>query len=229
VYWPNGQYTVEHSDGVGGWTLLASPNLSPGRMRHTATVTPDGWIVVTGGCFDGTSCNNVSLFPPNSLSARPATPLRESRRGHQAVLFGDRLYVFGGRDIAGNPLASVEYASMNFIDGGLSAWANVPPMREGRAYFAAAPLPGDKLLIAGGDLNDGGALQTAEVYDLRNPGATPLPDMAQPRHRLTATWIPDAGAAGRVLVFGGNTFPARPELWDVALGKWCPAWRDGGP
>jgi len=87
-----------------------------------------------------------------------------------------------------------------------------------------------KVLVVGGLMRPApGAppvvLSSAELYDPATGVWTPTDSLAQPRHRFTATLLPD----GRVLVAGGSTGVggselekplASVELYDPASGRW---------
>ena len=88
--------------------------------------------------------------------------------------------------------------------------------------FAAAALPGGKILAIGGRQGSG-ALAAAELYDPATETWAAAGNLAAPRTKHTATVLSD----GRVLVVGGESsavdFLATAELFDPVAGRWSPA------
>jgi hypothetical protein len=90
-------------------------------------------------------------------------------------------------------------------------------MSVGRNSHTATLLVSGKVLIAGGQTVNGGALATAELYDPTAGTFTPTGSMAAGRTSHTATLL----ANGMVLIAGGSTSAnATPttELYDPAKG-----------
>nr|WP_257461007.1 kelch repeat-containing protein [Archangium lipolyticum] len=99
-----------------------------------------------------------------------------------------------------------------------SSWALTGSMAVPRHWFRAAPLPGGKVLVAGG-VSIGGVLATAEVYDPVSGTWSATGTMAQDRWNHTLTSLPN----GRVLVAGGNyggSPNAKAEVYDPVAGTW---------
>ncbi|GAC1594584.1 MAG: hypothetical protein NVS4B10_02310 [Myxococcales bacterium] len=83
---------------------------------------------------------------------------------HGAVVFHGRIYVAGGNDSAGNPLASTISAAIN-ADGTLGAWTALPDLPAKVAYH--------QLLTAAGNLYVLGGTTSAvdPVTNLQSPGS----------------------------------------------------------
>lgn len=86
-------------------------------------------------------------------------------------------------------------------------------MTIGRAYAAAAPLPGGKALIAGGANTEGPVYSSAEVYDSEAGTFSATGSMAVARWGAAAAPLPD----GRVLVAGGAGLTSA-EIYDPEAG-----------
>ena len=77
------------SSGSGGSNGTAQPNLTPignmtaARVGHTATLLPDGRVLVAGGDATGRS---AELFDPSMRSFTPTGSMTTSRGPHTAIL-----------------------------------------------------------------------------------------------------------------------------------------------
>ncbi|HUP70619.1 MAG TPA: kelch repeat-containing protein [Acidimicrobiales bacterium] len=110
------------------------------------------------------------------------------------------------------------------------SWRAAESMATARFAHTATALPDGRVLVAGGQDDQGNAVATAEVYD---PGADPSDDswapagsLSTPRFSHTATLLPD----GRVLVAGGAVTEeqryvplAGAEIFDPRTGAWVSA------
>jgi hypothetical protein len=67
------------------------------RVNHTATLLPNGKVLILGGS-DGTSTlTSAELYDPGTGTFTATTPLQYPRAGHRATLLQDgRLLVSGG-------------------------------------------------------------------------------------------------------------------------------------
>jgi hypothetical protein len=81
-----------------------------GGGGHTASLLPEGRILVAGGVgIDMTAKPTTQLFDPATEMWSASTPLDEARQGATAVLLGDgRVLVLGGIGTVGNALSSAE-------------------------------------------------------------------------------------------------------------------------
>ncbi|MCX6378188.1 MAG: hypothetical protein NT023_01720 [Armatimonadetes bacterium] len=131
----------------GGITALRSA--SPiARTHHTATVLPNGLILITGGvsAHDKTgnsALSSVQLYDPASDSWFEAAPMLTPRSQHTAVaLPNGRVVVLGG--FHKQLLSSIEV-----YDPVANAWTYAAPMPTRRRGHAAV-LAGEYILVTGG-------------------------------------------------------------------------------
>jgi hypothetical protein len=91
-------------------TLAFSPagSLSQTRANHTATLLPDGRVLIIGGTAEEPLAS-AELWDPVTRSFSPAASLAEGRLGHTATLLPDgRVVVIGGQVDNDVPLSSTE-------------------------------------------------------------------------------------------------------------------------
>ena len=172
------------------------------RAAHTATTTPDGTVLVAGGCaVDGCTTATPSVVAVDAtgdVSVRP--DLRTARDAHTAALLGDgSVLVAGGFSGEGQPpLASAE----TLAPGG-TGWQPTAPMRTARGGHATAPLGDGRVLVAGGWIGSQTYTDSTEIYDPRTRRFVPGPRLPVAVDGLAAAPLPD----GSVLVAGGQVRP----------------------
>jgi N-acetylneuraminic acid mutarotase len=205
----------------GSWTVTGSM-VTP-RMFHTATLLPDGKVLVAGGTGNnvtGKPLASAELYDPSSGSWTATGRMPTPRMLHTATLLPDgNVLVAGGLDnnsASGKP----PLASAALYDPGSGSWTATGTMATPRSDFTATLLPDGKVLVAGG-LHSGALAAAAELYDPGNGSWTATGNMPTPRADHTATLLPD----GKVLVSGGSDsngpLAAAAELYDPANGSWA--------
>ncbi len=213
VPWPG----VAHADGVGGWAGTGS--MAAARVFHSATLLPDGKVLVAGGGFGSTVTASAELYDPRAGTWSPTGGMRTTRSFHTATLLQNgTVLVAGGEDSSGAALASAEVYTP-----ATGAWAPTGSMHRAHgAFHTATLLPDGKVLVAGGDDGATRAAADTELYDPGTGTWMPTGSMSTPRKEHTATLLPD----GRVLVAGGTpddaTFLASAEIYDPRAGTWSP-------
>lgn len=209
------------SSPVGTWTQIDS--LNAGRAFHTATLLPDGRLLVAGGVNPIDNPNGPStimslassevLDPKNRTWSATAGPLAQPRAYHTAtLLLTGRVLVAGG--LQQTPTSSTILASAELFDPSTGHWSAAAPMHVGRYQHTATLLTNGRVLVAGGD-----PTRSAEVYDpARNTWALTAP-MVDARALQVAVLLP----TGQVLVAGGYNSSGSlrsAEIFDPLTLKW---------
>ena len=204
------------------------------RGRHTATLLPDGRIVVLGG-IAATSAPDWSftlpgggeVYDPRTDLWSETAPDVGGRQGHSATLLRDgRVLVVGGMGEMGLELPARVY------DPARDSWSAAWPPAIVRSGHTATLLPDGKVLVLGGvgapaaEVAQGPMrygtepLSSGDVYDPVLNLWTPTLAMSSTRFEHTATVLRD----GNVLVVGGAyANPGHPEIYEVAANHWAQA------
>ncbi|WP_437320559.1 kelch repeat-containing protein [Sorangium sp. So ce385] len=208
-----------------GETVLVDPRWRLGRKmsaphyRHTATLLPDGRVLVAGGGYRlADASDSAEIFDPASGQWSVHGSTNTARANHTATLLPDgRVLVAGGEGPDG-ALDSTEVFDPKAGQGG--RWSTGKPMRAARADHTATLLPDGGVLVAGGEGPDG-ALDSAEIYDPAADAWFALAPMLTARTAHTATLLPN----GQVLVAGGEGPDGAldsAEIYDPAADAWIP-------
>lgn len=199
---------------AGTITLVGA--MATGRALHTATLLPDGSVLITGGLGTG-AIRSAELFDPANSRTRSTGSLLVGRLSHTATLLPDgKVLVVGGY---GSGLAGSGTAEL--YDPATDAFVAAGHLNEPRSDHAAVLLNNGTILIVGGDTSGAGRTPTAaaELYDPRTATFTPTGSMHVPRIPYGAVRLLD----GRVLVAGGTTtgkqVTASAETYDPATGR----------
>lgn len=210
-------------------------DLTIGRQGHTATLLPDGSVLVVGGygargtgVDDGPTTPSAERFDPASGTWRAAGSLLVGRQGHTATPLPDgTVLVVGGYGDDG-PLASAE-----IYDPRRDRWTVTGDLLAARGEHTATLLADGSVLVAGGyaippeadpDYEDYGiaVTATAERYDPVGRRWQAVGEMTIPRMEHSATLLP----GGDVLVVGGRNYEEEDdtgetaERFSAATGQW---------
>jgi len=204
-------------------TWANGPELPIGRYAHTATLLPDGTVLLAGGRASSGGPLAVEwaavTYDPAAGTVTATGPMQQRRSHHTATLMQDgRVLVTGGRGIAGQAALS----GAEIYDPATRTWAAALAMPSQKSRHTATLLPNGRVLVVGGYDNGEARTRSAHLY---NPvsntwNAADMPPEASPYAGHTATLLPD----GRVLVAGGalgGSQDAATQLFDPATNDWA--------
>lgn len=145
---------------------------------------------------------------------RTTTPLPLALYDLAAVVANDRLYIFGGRDSAGNQQSTVYFAEFN-SDGTLGSWTPTTNMILNTLSYdvaeTAVVFTAGRFYVLGGSRSPGDTLQQTVLYCTPDPITGQIPASGDNAWSDSPTWLesPVAGHAavavnGRIYVLGGR-------------------------
>jgi Tol biopolymer transport system component/N-acetylneuraminic acid mutarotase len=199
---------------TGRWATTGA--LITGRQGHTATLLPDGAVLVAGGytggfIAPGDRLTSVERYDPVAGIWSAAASMSAARMGHSATLLRDgRVLVAGG-------------GSAELYNPATDTWTRTGDLLGFRSGHTATLLADGTVLVVGGS---GGApaveaLATAERFDPATGSWSAAGHLAAPRGNHTATLL----SSGAVLVAGGIGCEAAAEIYDPAANVWMSAGR----
>ena len=205
----------------GTWTLTGS--LHNSRDGHTATLLPNGIVMVAGGELNGSALDTAEVYSPSTLSWSTVGNLNVARNNGSAVLLpsGSAMVIGGCTGVC----QGATTASAEIYNAVSKSFTSTGSMITPRAYFGAVVIPGGKVLVVGGctafNVNGCSAVTAkAEIYDPSTGAFTATGPMAVARAAFGISLL----ANGKVLVSGGETAAAdglsSSELYNPSTGKW---------
>ena len=235
---PNGKVLIAggNNNTSGDWDIQTS-FLSSAEIydpaTHTFTTTGSKTNATTGGTFvllwtgkfllAGGGTNEAELYTPEmpgTLETWVATGnMVTARTGHLWNLLDDgRVFIVGGLDSSGNPLASAEL--YDYLTGKFSSTGNMATPRQ---HHRTVLLYTGKVLVTGGRPSaTANVLNSGELYDPVSGIFTPTGDMQRYRRLHRSTELLN----GKILITGGlggtlntaNSILNGAELYNPATG-----------
>jgi hypothetical protein len=136
------------------------------RTSHSATLLPDGRVVIIGGIPSGVPnavTNLVEVYNPATATFSVMGNILQPRRSHTATLLPDgRILVAGGWP--GGIAVPPAIAAMEIFDPFTGTSEYIGDMAARRADHRVTALANGQLIITGGR-SEGPFLRTAEVFD----------------------------------------------------------------
>jgi hypothetical protein len=186
------------------------------RAAHSATVLPDGKVLIVAGFRKGPDRHSqlytatTEIFDPATYHFTYSGSLHTARCGQTATLLA------GGKEvlITGGNNDQEHLASAELYDVATGRWTQLPDMHAGREGHQAIPLKNGKVLIFGGT---GSARNAIEFYNPATRTFEPGPP-APFECNGTALTLAD----GRILIAGGTQdrqLTRMAMVYDPATGR----------
>jgi N-acetylneuraminic acid mutarotase len=202
-------------------SIAATGNLNVARSAHTATLLPDGRVLVAGGRSISNSgavaLDSAELYDPATGIWIGTGSLTQPRIGHTATLLpSGKVLVVGGA------LVTESAGTAELYDPATGSWIPTGRLNTARSGFTATLLATGKVLVAGGVGNSDETLASVELYDPSTETWSFTGNLITGRFFHTATPLPDR----RILVVAGwtddffQTVTSTAELYDPIAGIW---------
>ncbi len=217
----------------GNGTFSRTGSMSVARYNHTATMLPDGKILIAGGTGQGGSVASAELYDPANGTFSPTGSMTVERTGHTAVALGNgKVLVAGGAQTARG--RQVEYlASAELYDPDAATFTLTPSLSTARYNHIAELLPNGRVLVAGGlrltDTSARASLSSAELFDPAGTTVEAAASMASSRSEPACVRLSNGRvllAGGLVLAQGGGggaSYLDAAEVFDPDSGTWLDA------
>jgi hypothetical protein len=199
------------------WSTTGS--LTSPRVTHTATLLPNGKVLVAGGGdASGYVTYSCELYDPQTGTWTATGSMVKMRGSHKAILLpSGMVLVAGGND---DHISGSGYVlnSCELYNPDTGTWSTTGSLNHARWHFTMTLLSNGKVLAAsGGDYY--GPVSACELYDPAAGTWSYTGSESVPRFEPTATLL----ANGKVLTVGGiNGIYAvnSCELYDPVSGTW---------
>lgn len=201
--------------------IAATGNLSVRRFSQSATLLPNGKVLIAGGMErNGKYDASAELYDPRSGTFTATGSMSSAREGHAAILLRNGKVLLAG----GSPGTGTNLSTAELYDPATGTFHPTGSMTSPRSHPATVLLNDGKVLLIGGDgAHEDERLSSAELYDPGTGRFTATGSMHVPREMHTAVLLKD----GRILVVGGSSAGSYPnsqieasaEIYDPATGR----------
>ena len=204
---------------TGTWSTTGSLS-SPRLTAFTATLLPDGKVLVVGGFAGGaTTLSSAEVYDPATGTWSATGSLPTKLCGHTATLLPNGKVLVAGGSTDSNLGPATPAAEL--YDPATGTWSPTSNLIAARQSHSATLLQNGNVLVVGG-VGPGGYLSSAELYDpvagtWSATGNLPI----AVGNGQTVTLL----SSGQVLVAGGQNatgYLSNAELYDPVIGTWMP-------
>jgi WD40 repeat protein len=200
------------SSSPAGSLAAATPMLEP-RSGHTATLLPDGKVLIAGGMRRNQDFyKSAELYDPATGKFQLTGEMSIGRVGLIAVLLKTGKVLVAGGWVMGHGTTD----SAELYDPATGKFTVIAKMTIRRGQPSATLLPDGDVLIVGGEQSNE-SLASSEIFHVKTLSFQPTGSMHHARISHTATLLND----GRVLIVGGyaGDVSSSAELYDPKAGS----------
>ena len=201
-------------------SFTAAADLNEERTGHTATLLPNGQVLIAGGWGVNGRSSTAELFDPQTGKFYDAASLNSPRASMTATLLDSGQILIAGGDSA----RSTPQLNAEIYDPGTNTFTPSGRLNQGRSAHTATLLNDGRVLLSGGRSGSSNILAGAEIYNPKTGTFTPTGSMNRVRHKHAAVLLPD----GNVLLIGGsdqNDWHGQydsAEIYDTGTGLFTP-------
>jgi hypothetical protein len=182
------------------------PNaMNQGRSLHTATLLPNGQVLVAAGRHGATPLKTAELYNPTTQTFAFTGMLNVQRKRHAATLLQDgTVLVEGGASVSNGQPVDVGTPTAEIYTPSLGTWANHPPgdMSTGRTEHTATLLPDGTVLVCGGISE----ILPSDLYNPTSESFSTTGGLLHERQRHVSLLLTNpawGSLVGKVLAIGG--------------------------
>ena len=171
----------------------------PGRLSGHRSVVYNRRLIVIGG-FDydtraySNSITEISLVPP--YTSKLLATMSEGRYHHGVAIFGDKIFILGGR--VEKELITSATRSVTMYDITKNTFQGLAPLPYPVDQMATVKWDDDNVMIMGGEDRNGKSLNSVLMYNIKTQESHRLPNMKYKRKACVAAVVRDT-----VIVIGG--------------------------
>jgi hypothetical protein len=200
------------------WSFVAS--LQQARVYPSATLLPNGQVLVVGGYHRGLIVAVAELYNPATGTFTTTGSLHTARYGHSATLLNNgKVLISGGQNTSG------VIAGTELYDPGTGTFS--VGASESCGCDGVPTLLANGTVLFSGGFNGSTAIATAELYNPATGSFSPTGNLKVARAGPSSTLLPN----GKVLIAGGVFYTGTPpynlvanflasaELYDPATGS----------
>ena len=157
-------HSVElYNPATGRWT--ATCRMTTARASHTATLLPNGEVLVSGGVSNGSSpwapscTSSAELYNPSTGQWTTTGSMTKPRATHTATLLDNGSVLVTGAFCKVGSGSVYPDNTAELYDPSTGIWKATGSMNVARVYTAATLLPNGQVLIAGGNPSSSGGVR----------------------------------------------------------------------
>ena len=201
------------------WSQANISLMNTARYQATATLLPDGRVLVAGGATYTSSTiifSSAELYDPKTNTWTTTGSMTTPRYLHTATLLPNGTVL-----VAGGNNGSAGLSTCEIYNPATGNWSTTGSMSTARQHHTANLLQNGGVLVAGGSVSGSTFLSTAEIYDPASGTWTTTPIMNYIHDRAIAVTLQN----GNVLVATGLTsshgsLTSGAEIYNPTLNTW---------
>ena len=192
---------------AGTWATIGP--MSSARQAHTATLLPDGRVLVAGGGDAGYFISGAEIYNPAAGDWTPTGSLVSARGIHTANLLPDgKVLAAGGNYNSFSAPTIVASSSSELYDPATGTWTASGFLNAARSTHVATLLPNGKVLVAAGYyVNNNVQLFSAELYNSAAGGISLINPVKLPGGAFQFAFTGAANGTNTVLAATNHALP----------------------
>jgi N-acetylneuraminic acid mutarotase len=208
--------TCEIYDPVSGRWSETNP-MNYARSGHTATLLPDGRVLVVGGNLStsptsDTYLNSAEIYDPTTSKWSIADSMSVPRSGHSATLLPNGTVLVAGGHYAIAYPNIVDLSSCEIYNPSTSYWSTTDSMAVPHTGQAVVPLLDGRVLLAGGEYR----VNDCEIFNPQVMEWSETDSLLTGRDSHSLTLLPN----GKVLAVGVQSPSTICEVYNPAKASW---------